>query len=178
MAVPLSYFDSLPRRSIASFKMHARRAGMTLEGYLGRRAAGEKRCPVCSTWKSEADFQGNARNWDGLHASCRDCNSRIMRREREQRRFPTQAIAARRAAIDEQKARRDRDAALVARANARKRRKHDTDPDVRAYRAERRSFVNRLTPILADAKREFDAMLAREEIGRRGGRPPKKSRTA
>lgn len=55
-------------------KVAARRAGLTVEEYRGRRAAGLKRCIKCKAWKPVSDFNADRSRGDGLTARCRRCS--------------------------------------------------------------------------------------------------------
>lgn len=166
--------EMMSGRARGAFQRHARRAGLSLDEYIARRVSGFKRCNACGDWKSEAHFPSDAANSDGLYASCRDCSSRANRRQRQLKRFPTAALAARLAAIDEQRSERARVAKLAAQALARQQRKHDRDPDVQVFRLARRAHRTDFERALPDARREFAAFLATQEKKMRGGRPPKR----
>lgn len=56
-------------------KTVAARAGISVEGYRARRAAGLKRCVGCREWKPEASFGSDSTRGDGRDATCRVCRS-------------------------------------------------------------------------------------------------------
>lgn len=169
--------ETLSVRTIGAFKQHARRAGLTLDDYIARRIAGEKRCNHCGEWKREDRFSSDINRWDGLYGICRDCNARAFKVARRAKRFPLEALAARLAAAERKRAAAERKAAAIAREQAQITHQREADPDVIRYRASRQRHQTEFERILPDARREFAAFLKTQEKKMRGGRPPKR-RTA
>jgi 5-methylcytosine-specific restriction endonuclease McrA len=54
-------------------KTAAKNAGMALDAYLARLAAGEKRCTRCKEWRSITEFGQDGTRGDGLSTVCLGC---------------------------------------------------------------------------------------------------------
>lgn len=63
-----------------ALKIAAARAGLTLDAYTARIAAGEKRCTGCKAWHPRSVFQADGTRYDGLSASCSEHRKRTTRR--------------------------------------------------------------------------------------------------
>lgn len=155
-------FEMPTGRRRGAFKRAATLAGIPVDDYIARRAAGEKRCSTCRAWKAIDAFALSSKSWDGHCGECRECSIQSCRDARDRRR---------------------RGIPASARGVSRQRRKQlartavdEGDPRVALYRAERSARTNRLAPIFDAARLEYQRHLADVEVGKRGGRP--KRRTA
>ena len=69
-------------RKRGAHKSAALKADCTLEEWYARRAAGERRCYRCKTWKAVAGFSLDATRQGGRASICKPCNSLRSTRSR------------------------------------------------------------------------------------------------
>lgn len=67
-------------RAVGVIKTAAKKAGVTVEGYISRRTSGEKWCVGCKTWHQVERFGRDTSRHDGLSASCLESRRRSYRR--------------------------------------------------------------------------------------------------
>jgi len=64
-----------PTNDLRIIRGAAAKIGCGVEEYRAHRAAGEKWCGQCRSWRIAADFSANRSNRDGLANMCRPCKS-------------------------------------------------------------------------------------------------------
>jgi hypothetical protein len=69
----------LEGRHLGVFKRAARFAGLSLEEFISRLDAGQKRCTKCGEWKTRDRFGSEASRWDGLDPKCLACHRKMGR---------------------------------------------------------------------------------------------------
>lgn len=62
-------------RVLGAYKVAARRTGCTLEDWIGRRAAVQRHCFRCRTWKAVDLFSVDRSRRGGKASSCKECTS-------------------------------------------------------------------------------------------------------
>lgn len=72
-----AYISGLSGRHLGRFKQVAAAAGLTLEDYVNRLDAGEKRCTKCKQWLPRFRFGADETRWDGLDSTCFECRRQI-----------------------------------------------------------------------------------------------------